>query len=122
LLANGHTSAAFRCLVIHQHEPARQRARELAKHARVREGTAATNEGRGHVCGTEEPDRAAPLALTTHEVRAGAVLSSRGRAEHQATGALPQPTANTGSVSYRLGERTEQELSNGILTVEKTFC
>jgi len=24
------TSAAFRCLVIHQHEPARQRARELA--------------------------------------------------------------------------------------------
>lgn len=25
------TSAAFRCLVIHQHEPARQRARELAK-------------------------------------------------------------------------------------------
>jgi hypothetical protein len=25
------TSAAFRCLVIHRHEPARQRARELAK-------------------------------------------------------------------------------------------
>ena len=27
------TSAAFRCLVIHQHEPARQRARELANTA-----------------------------------------------------------------------------------------
>jgi len=27
---SSRTSAAFRCLVIHQHEPARQRARELA--------------------------------------------------------------------------------------------
>jgi DDE family transposase len=47
------TSAAFRSLIIHQHEPARQRAREL-EHARVRPCPAAKKEGGSLVRGTEE--------------------------------------------------------------------
>jgi len=32
----------------------------------------------------------------------------RGRAEHQATGALPQSADNTGSAGYHLVERTQE--------------
>ena len=44
---------------------------ELAKHARVREGTTAEKESGSIVRGTQESDRAAPLALAETEVRAG---------------------------------------------------
>ncbi len=45
--------------------------------------------------GTQEPDRAAPPAVTTHEVRSGAVLACGNGSEHQATGAVPQPASST---------------------------
>src|SRR5438445_4776487 len=51
------TSAAFRGLIIHQNEPARQRARELVNTPRVRQSTAAKKEGGSLVRGTEESDR-----------------------------------------------------------------
>ena len=90
--------------------------------ARVRERTAAKKEGGSLVRGTQESDRAAPLALTTHEVRSGAVLLGSSGAEHQATGALPQPTDNTGSASHQLAERGEEKLGRHKLAAEKIFC
>ena len=71
---------------------------------RVREGTTAEKKSGSVVCGTEESDRATPLTLTTHEVRAGAVLPGSGCAEHQATGAVPQPADNTWFRSHYLEE------------------
>ena len=54
---------AFRGLIIHQNEPARQRARELVGHARVRHSTAAKKEGGSLVRGINESDRVARLRL-----------------------------------------------------------
>src|SRR5947207_2030749 len=51
---------------------------------------------------TQEPDWFAPLAPAEVEVCAGAVLSSGGCTEHQAIGAVPQPTDNPGSARHRL--------------------
>ena len=56
------------------------------------------------VRGTEESDRIAALASAQTEVRARAVLPGRGSAEHQATGAFPQPTDNTYYGTRRLAE------------------
>src|SRR5216683_4696632 len=76
----------------------------VSEHTRVFQGTTTAKESRGLVCGTEESDRTAPLALTTHEIRSGAVLSGSGCADHQATGALPQP-ANPTAGPHRLKTR-----------------
>src|SRR6266404_9874977 len=76
----------------------------VSEHTRVFQGTTTAKESRGLVCGTEESDRTAPLALTTHEIRSGAVLSGSGCPEHQATGALPQP-ANPTAGPHRLKTR-----------------
>src|SRR6266404_3668513 len=76
----------------------------VSEHTRVFQGTTTAKESRGLVCGTEESDRTAPLALTTHEIRSRAVLSGSGCAEHQATGALPQP-ANPTAGPHRLKTR-----------------
>jgi len=43
---------------------------------------------------------------------------SRGGSEHRATGAVPQPIDNTGSVSHRLAEPTEEKLGRGIRSRE----
>ena len=52
----------------------------------------------------EESDRAAPPALTTHEVRAGTVLHGSGCAELDATGAGPQPASSTAGTHDLKGE------------------
>jgi len=88
------TSAAFRCLVIHQHEPARQRARELANTPEFAKAQRQRKKSGSPVSRTEESDRTAARALTTHEIRSGAVLPGSGGAEHQAIGSLPKPTAS----------------------------
>ena len=75
----------------------------VGEHARVRQGTAAKKEGGSLVRGTQESDRAASLAPAETEVCAGAVLPGGGCPEHQATGALPQPTDNTYYGSCPLG-------------------
>jgi hypothetical protein len=83
------TSAAFRCLVIHQHEPARQRARELANTPEFAKAQRQRKKVEA-VRGTQESDRTAPSTPATTEVRARAVLPGGG-AEHQTTGPLPNP-------------------------------
>src|SRR6201988_2347355 len=97
------TSAAFRGLIIHQNEPARQRARELAN---TPEFTKAQRqkEGGSLVRGTEESDRIAAFASAENQVRARAVLPGSGSSEPQATGALPQPTDNADYGNRRLAE------------------
>ena len=48
------------------------------------------------------------IATAEIKVRAGAVLPGSRGPEHQATGALPQPTHNTGSEGQRLAELTKK--------------
>ena len=86
----------------------------------VRQSAATKKEGGSLVRGTQEPDRAASLALAQTEVRAGAVLPGSGCPEHQAPGAVPQPTDNTGSASHPLDKR-EEELPENTLANENTF-
>src|SRR5437868_6977942 len=61
----------------------------VGEHARVRPCTAAKKEGGSFVRGTEESDRAAPLAPAEVEIREGAVLRGSGGPEHQAASAVP---------------------------------
>src|ERR1035441_2199141 len=78
----------------------------VGANARVREGTTTKKEGGSAVRGTQEPDRAAPPAAATHEVRSGAVLACGNGSEHQATGALPQPASST-AVCQQLDAREQ---------------
>jgi hypothetical protein len=107
------TSGRYKYLAIHIHESARQRARELANTPEFFQA----QESRGSVCGTQESDRIAPLALTTYEVRSGAVLPGSSCAEHQAIGALPQSTCTPCSARHDLA--TEKN-SAGQATKAKT--
>ena len=66
----------------------------VSEHARVCQGTAAKKKGGSLVRRAQESDRPASLALTTHEIRSGAVLPGSSGAEHQAIGSLPKPTNN----------------------------
>src|SRR5438105_11996629 len=80
------------------HPPARTGAATrtgVSEHAGVCHGTAAKEESRSPVRGTEESDRAASLAFMTNKIRSGAVLPGSGGAEHQATGPVPKPTDST---------------------------
>jgi hypothetical protein len=52
--------------------------------------------------GTQESDRAASLAAAEIEIRTGAVLVSGSCTEHQAVGALPQPTPTVNPASNHL--------------------
>jgi len=74
----------------------------VGQYPRVFPGTTTAQESRGAVCGTEESNRTAPLALTTHEVRSGAVLPGSGCAEYQAPGAVPHREDNPCSGSHYL--------------------
>jgi len=69
----------------------------VGEHPGVFSRTTTAQESRGFVCRTEESDRTAPLATTPHEVRSRTVLPGGGCAEHQTTGALPQPANRTDS-------------------------
>ena len=71
------------------------------------------------IVGTQESDRVAPLAPPQTEVRAGAVLPGSGGAEHQATGALPQPTHNTCYPSCLLAEVRRKNSAPAIMTAQK---
>jgi len=72
----------------------------VGANARVRQSTATKEEGGSAVRGTQEPDRAAPLASAEIEVRARAVLPGSGGAEHQAPDAIPQPTDNAAPAGH----------------------
>jgi hypothetical protein len=93
----------------------------VSQHARVREGTTAKKEGGNVVRGTEESDRAAALAPAQTEVRAGAVLLSGGRTEHQTPSTVPQPTDKAGSISHRVAELGKEEFGRGLLADERRF-
>ena len=86
-------------------EPARQRARELAKTPEFAKAQRQRKEGGSPVRGTQESDRIASLAPAQTEVRAGAVLLGRSSPEHQAPSAVPQPTDHAGFASYHLAKR-----------------
>ena len=89
------TSAAFRCLVIHQNEPARQRARELVNTPEFAKAQRQRKKVEALFAELKESNRIASLAPAQTEVRAGAVLPGSRGPEHQAARAVPQPTDNT---------------------------
>ena len=96
-------------LSCHPHgEPARQRARELANTPEFAHAQRERKKVEALFAELEESDRAAPLAPAQTEVRAGAVLPGSGGPEHQATGAVPQPTHNTYYGSCRLARGDER--------------
>src|SRR5215472_290286 len=76
----------------------------VSQQAGVRPSTTSKKESGSTVCRTEESDWIAPLAPAQIEVRAGAVLPSGGCTEHQAPGALPQPTDTICSASHHIAE------------------
>src|SRR5215467_13742537 len=81
-----------------EHPPARTGAATrtgVSEYAGVREGPAPEKESGSPVCGVEESDRAAPLALTPPEVRPRAVLPGGHGAEPETAGAVPEPSART---------------------------
>jgi hypothetical protein len=82
------TSGRYKYLAIHIHEPARQRARELVNTPAFAQAQRKKKESGSLVCGTQESDRAATLALTANEVRSRAVLPGSSGPEYQATRAL----------------------------------
>src|SRR5579864_8664854 len=95
------------CLPGPYHPPERTRPTTCAgvgQHARVRQSTAAKEEGGSLVRGTEKSDRIAALASAETQVRARAVFPGSGSSEHQATGALPQSADHTQCGSCRLAE------------------
>ena len=66
-------------------------------------------------------DRIAPLARAQTEVRAGAVLPGSGGPEHQATGAIPQPTGNTYYGSRLLAEVEGKNSIAAIIGAKSSF-
>jgi hypothetical protein len=106
----------------HPHRATGSAARpEVSEHAGVCQSPAAKKEGRSLVCGTEESDRAPPLAIAQIEVRSGAVLPSGGCTEPQAPGPVPQPTYKTCSRSYRL-ETEERNLGSVRSHLKRRFA
>ena len=109
-------------LSCHPHGRTRPATRTgVGEHARVCPGTAAKKEGGSLVRGTQESDRIASLAPAEIEVRAGAVLPGSGGPEHQATGALPQPTDNTHSGSRLLAEVERKNSIAAIIAAKSSF-
>ena len=94
----------------------------VGEHARVRPCTAAKKEGGSFVRGTEESDRAAPLAPAEVEIREGAVLRGSGGPEHQAASAVPEPTDTAGSASHHIAQSREEQVDEDILAAKKPFC
>ncbi len=72
------------------------------------------------VCGTQESDWSASLAPAEIEVREGAVLLGSGCAEHQATGAVPQPTDKPCCIRYCLAQ-ARKEICDGDARRQKYF-
>ena len=89
-------------------EPARQRARELANTPEFAKAQRQRKKVEALFAELKNQIGLRRLRLRQTEVRAGAVLPGSGGAEHQATGALPQPTDNTYSASHHLAELREK--------------
>ena len=90
---------------ISEHPPAGTRPATrpgVSQHTRVCQGTTTEEESRSFVCGTQEPDRTTSPAPAEVEICAGAVLPGSGGAEHQASGAIPQPTNHAGPAGHRV--------------------
>src|SRR5215472_3006803 len=98
------TTGRYKYLAIHIHEPARQRARELASTPEFAKAQRQRKKSGSLVRRAQESNRTATLALTTHEVRSRAILSGSGCAEHQATGALSHSADNPSPASHHLAE------------------
>jgi hypothetical protein len=98
------TSAAFRCLVIHQHEPARQRARDLAgtpefaKAQRQRKKVEALFAELKNQIGVRR------LRLRRLKFVREQFFLAGGGTEYQAIGPLPKPTESA-PASHHLGTR-----------------
>ena len=84
------TSAAFRSLNIHQHEPARQRARELANTPEFAKAQRQRKKVEALFAELKKSDRTAPLASAEIEVRTGAVLLSGNGAEPETARPVPE--------------------------------
>ena len=102
------TSGRYKYLAIHMHEPARQRARDLANTPAFANAQREQKKVEALFAELKNHDRTASRALTPLEVRAGAVLPGGGCTEHQTTSAVPRPTDNTHWGSRCLTEVIEQ--------------
>jgi hypothetical protein len=104
------TSGQYKCHAIHIHEPARQRAPDLAKTPDFTSAQREQKKVEALFAGTQELDRPASAALAEIKVCSEAVLSGSDCAEHQTTGSIPQPNAKTAARRNRLrnslGKRT----------------
>jgi len=101
------TSGAFRFLAIHMDEPARQRARELASTPEFAKAQRERKKVEA-LFAELKISRIASLASAETTVCAGAVPSGGRGPEHQATGAVPQPTDKTHGESRFLTEGKEK--------------
>jgi len=115
------TSAAFRSLVIHQNEPARQRARELANTPEFAKAQRQRKKESGStICGAQEPNRTASLAPAPLEVCTRAILVSSDGSEHQATGSVSHSGDNTRTGRYHL-VRQEQDAQEEDARAERSL-
>ena len=89
------TRAAFRGLIIHQNEPARQRARDLVNTPAFAQAQRQRKKVEALFAELKNQIGLRRLRLTTDEVRSRAVLPRGGCAEYQAPGALPHRTIRT---------------------------
>src|SRR6476646_6590357 len=107
-----------------EHSPARSSPATgtgVSRHARVCSCAAPEKESGSAIRRTEESDRIASLAPAEIEICAGAVLPGSRGTEHQATGALPQPTDTACSASHLLAEIKKKQGGQEILGGDKTF-
>jgi hypothetical protein len=84
------------------HEPARQRAWDLAETPAFAHDAKGTQKSGGTVRGAQKSDRIASLRLRRLKFCSKAVLPDIGCFEYQATGPLPQPSANRSTRGLRL--------------------
>ena len=86
-------SGQYKYLAIHIHEPARQRARDLANTPAFASAQRQRKKGEALFAELKNQIGLRRFALTQDEVCSRAVLPGRGSPEHQATSPLPQPRA-----------------------------
>ena len=103
------TTGRYKYLAIHIHESARQRARELANTPEFSTAQRQRKKVEALFAELKTSDRATPPALASDEVRPRAVLPGSGCAEHQATGALPQPANSTAGCHSLETRRTTRQ-------------
>ena len=85
------TSAPFRCLAIHMHQPARQRARDLVNTPAFAEAQRQRKKVKHCLPNSRIRSDSSP-APAEIKVCSGAFLPGSSRAKYQTAGPLPQPT------------------------------